>query len=303
MSTLNPAPKTILILGPGAIGGLLSWHLQHSLTPLAFRHRPDLTLPHALVDRTGTHSLDWRFPPPGTDFNGIDGVLVTCKASQVERAVTPLLPMLPDTSWLVCCNGMGPQQWLAEQAPGRVLWGSTTEGARIDTEGHIEHTGQGETVIGPAEGQPLSDRTRALGHWLCDRPGPLTWQWSDTAADRLWFKLAVNAVINPITAVEHLPNGALADDRWSADIDALCHEIRRIAAACHHPLPQDLADRIRDVARATAANHSSMKVDVEAGHPTEIEFINGFLIRMAFEAGVKAPKLTRWYEAVLRTRS
>ncbi|GGX59714.1 ketopantoate reductase family protein [Saccharospirillum salsuginis] len=294
---------TVLIIGPGAIGGLFAWHLQHVSTPMAFRHRPDLTLPDTLVDQGQPHTLNWRFPPEGTDFASIDLVLVTCKATQVEMAVTPLLPMLPDVSWLVCCNGLGPQQWLANQAPGRVLWGSTTEGALIDDSGRIVHTGQGETWIGPAEGDALSERTRTLGHWLCDQAGPLVWQWDNSPADQLWLKLAINAVINPITAVERLPNGALAEEDWAFEVDALSDEIRAIARACDHPLPDDLAERIRAVARATAGNHSSMRVDVEAGRPTEIEFINGFLIRMAFEADIKAPKLTRWYEAVLKARS
>lgn len=294
---------TVLIIGPGAIGGLLAWHLQHFTTPMAFRHRPDLTLPQSLVDRGQSHPLDWRFPPEGTDFASVDLVFVTCKATQVEMAVTPLLPMLPDAHWLICCNGLGPQQWLADQAPGRVLWGSTTEGALIDNDRRIVHTGQGETRIGPAEGNALNEGTRTLGHWLCDQSGPLVWQWDETPADRLWLKLAINAVINPITAVERLPNGALAEDGWAGEVDALGDEIQAIASACDHPLPSDLADRIRAVARTTADNHSSMRVDVEAGRPTEIEFINGFLIRMAFEADIKAPKLTRWYEAVLKARS
>ena len=293
----------ILIIGPGAVGGLLGWHLQHFATPMAFRHRPDLLLPHTLIDRGQSHPLNWQFPPEGTDFASIDLVLVTCKATQVEMAVTPLLPMLTQASWLICCNGLGPQQWLADQAPGRVLWGSTTEGALIDKTGRIVHTGQGETRIGPAEGRTLNERTRALGHWLCNQTGPLAWQWDDSPVDRLWLKLAVNAVINPITAVERLTNGALAEDDWASEVDALCAEIRTIADACEHPLPDDLADRIRAVARATADNHSSMRVDIEADRPTEIEFINGFLIRMAFEADIKAPKLTRWYEAVLKARS
>lgn len=293
----------ILILGPGAIGGLLGWHLQHFATPLAFRHRPDLTLPDTLVDQGRSHTLDWQFPPEGTDFASIDLVLVTCKATQVDLAVTPLLPILPEATWLVCCNGLGPQQWLAERAPGRVLWGSTTEGALIDESGRIRHTGRGETLIGPADGSPPTARSRELGHWLCERSGPLVWRWDEAPAGRLWLKLAINAVINPITAIERLPNGALAGADWAAEVDALCTEIRAIAKAHGHPLPDDLAERVRATARATADNRSSMRVDLENGRATEIEFINGFLIRMAFEADLKAPKLTRWYQAVLKARS
>lgn len=292
-----------LFVGPGAIGGLLSWHFQSFSTPLVYRHRPDLKLPSTLIEEGQRHSLEWQFPLDGEHFADIDAVVVCCKATQVETAVTPLLPMLPNAHWLICCNGMGPQQWLAEQAPGRVLWGSTTEGALFDEKGSIHHSGHGETALGPAQGVALNDQTRWFGKWLCDQSGPLEFVWDDRIGERLWLKLAVNAVINPITAVQGLPNGALATDEWKPEVDHLCKEILAIASAHGQWLPADLGSRIQAIAQATARNHSSMRVDLEAGRGTEIEFINGYLVRLALEANVKAPKLTHWYQAVLKAGS
>lgn len=290
----------ILFIGPGAIGGLLCWQVQASALPYAFRHRPDLKLPRSLVEDGRTVPLAWDFPPPGTDFGGVELVIVSCKATQVESAVTPLLPVLGHASWLICCNGLGPQQWLAEQAPGRVLWGTTTEAARRETGQRIRRTGHGRTLVGPSSGHPLTTATEATGRWLCDTPGPLEVHWDPSVESRLWLKLAINAVINPITAVQGCRNGALVEAAWRDEIEALCHEIQAVATGLGRDLPADLAEQVRQVARMTADNDSSMRQDIEYGRPTEIEFINGYLIRRAFDLELTVPRLTHWYQAVLQ---
>lgn len=297
----NPAGDVTqaLFLGPGAIASLLCWQFQGQLTPRVFPHRPNLRLPTRLVDTDGEHGLAWTLPEPGLGFDAVDLVVVACKAGQVEAAVTPLLPAMPRAHWLILCNGLGPQQWLADQAPGRVLWGTTTEGARREAGGRVRRTGRGETLIGAPTAAAADAETRRFGDWLVATPGPLTLNWAADIDRRLWLKLAVNAVINPLTAAGGLPNGALAEPSWRGEIDALCAEIRAVAAACDQALPGDLAERVLAVARATASNHSSMRLDIEAGRPTEIEFINGFLLRRAFERELKTPRLLHWYRTLV----
>lgn len=289
---------SVLFIGPGAIASLLCWHIQAFTRPLVFRHRLDLSLPQAVIHDDQEYPLHWSFPPQGTDLRSIDLVIVCCKAGQVETAVTPLIPVLDHAHWLICCNGLGPQQWLAEQFPDRVLWGSTTDGALNLDPRSIKHTGRGETHIGPAPGSILADKTRELGQWLCRSDGPLTLEWDDEIESRLWLKLAVNAVINPITAVEGLANGALTSPGWRNEIERLCGEIRSLAQGCGQALPADLAARITRVAHLTASNRSSMLGDVEAGRATEIEFINGYLIRQAIKLEIPVPRLLHWYQAV-----
>lgn len=287
-----------LLLGPGAIGSLLCWHWQSRANIRVFPHRPGLSLPTAVIDSAGEHRLDWQWPAEGEPFNEVELVLVSCKATQVEAAVTPLLPLLPQASWLIACNGLGPQQWLAEQAPGRVLWASTTEGARPQGDGRIHRSGEGRTLIGPASGTPLTADSAALGQRLL-AAGPLPLEWRDDLLPTLWLKLAVNAVINPLTAAHGIANGELTQAQWRTEIETLCAEIQAVAAACGQSLPGNLAERVLGVAAATAGNHSSMRLDVEAGRATEIEFINGYLLRQGFEAGVKTPRLAHWYQRLL----
>jgi 2-dehydropantoate 2-reductase len=286
----------ILLVGPGAIGGLIAWHLQHFAITTVYPHRDDLRLPLAVVSGTGTHPLDWT---QVERLDNIDAVVISCKATQVERAAQPLLATLAHCPWLVLCNGMGPQAWLSEQLPGNVLWASTTEGAgRCGAE--IRHRGHGETRLGSPLNYPVNASTEQWGRWLVSQTGPLTLRWETDMTTVLWRKLAINAIINPITAVHRCLNGALTEPRWQADIAQLSDDILRIARASQISLPDDLAAAVLGMADATRHNRSSMLTDIEAGRHTEIDTIIGPLLIEADRHGLSVPSLQYWYQAVIR---
>ncbi len=287
---------TILLIGPGAIGSLMVWSLQESATIKVFAHRAGLSLPGHVESEGETHRLRWSL----TDsLDGIDAVLVCCKATQVERATLPLIPKLSDIPWLILCNGLGPQAWLSQQLPGQVLWASTTEGAgRFGA--RVRHTGLGDTRIGSPELYPVNAETERWGRWLTDHSDPLELHWEADITTVLWRKLAINAVINPITAVQQCLNGELAGPEWQNEIAALCTEIEHIARACDVQLPTDLAERVVAVAAATRRNRSSMLTDIAAGRETEVDAILGPLLCAADRHGLSAPRLQYWYQAVIR---
>lgn len=287
---------TILLIGPGAIGSLMAWSLQDTATIKVFAHRADLLLPGYVESDGETHRLRWSL----TDsLDGIDAVLVCCKATQVERATLPLIPHLSQCPWLILSNGLGPQAWLSQQLPGQVLWASTTEGAgRFGN--RVLHTGVGETRVGSPAQYPVSAGTERWGRRLTNHPGPMELHWESDITAVLWRKLAINAVINPITAVSQCLNGALAGPDWQGEIKALCDEIQHIALACDIQLPADLAERVVMVATATQRNRSSMLTDIEAGRETEVDAILGPLLCAADRHGLAAPRLQYWYQAVIR---
>lgn len=287
---------TILLIGPGAIGSLMAWSLQDSATIKVFAHRAGLSLPGYVESEGETHRLRWSLT---NSLDGIDGVLVCCKATQVERATLPLIPKLSDVPWLILCNGLGPQAWLSQQLPGRVLWASTTEGAgRFGT--RVRHTGLGDTRIGSPQPYPVNADTERWGRWLTGHSGPLELHWEADITAVLWRKLAINAVINPITAVQQCLNGELAGPEWQDEITTLCSEIEHVARACDVQLPADLAERVVAVAAATRRNRSSMLTDIAAGRETEVDAILGPLLCAADRHGLSAPRLQYWYQAVIR---
>jgi 2-dehydropantoate 2-reductase len=99
----------------------------------------------------------------------------------------------------------------------------------------------------------------------------------------LWQKLAVNCVINPLTALHRCPNGELNNDpERSSQVAALCREVREIACAAGMAAAvADLHQIVTQVISSTATNRSSMLQDVLAGRPTEIDYINGYLVKIA----------------------
>ncbi|KAJ2706707.1 2-dehydropantoate 2-reductase (Ketopantoate reductase) (KPA reductase) (KPR) [Coemansia sp. IMI 203386] len=141
--------------------------------------------------------------------------------------------------------------------------------------------------------------------------------WSDLH-HRLLLKLAANAAINPVTALTDCRNGYLAPpppdtDSQCADQDyyrsmhsylsSACAEISAIYARAHPHLHNELTaraieDYVTHIAQTTARNRSSMLQDVAAGRQTEVEWINGYLVRLGQQHGVPTPVNTLLYTLV-----
>ena len=110
--------------------------------------------------------------------------------------------------------------------------------------------------------------------------------------ERLWGKLAINAGINPFTALLDCPNGEILESRlFLESIDVLCEELANLIAAEGLPphSPRILRNDIERVARNTASNTSSMRGDVQNGRTTEIDYINGYVANRSRELGLTAP--------------
>ena len=173
-------------------------------------------------------------------------------------------------------NGLGNEETLADHLDCPVLAGTCTYGARLHQPGVVECTGLGEVVLGAREGGDSALATR-VGALFEDAGFDC-----DVATDmprRLWAKLAVNAGINPTTALARVPNGALVDGPAGETAREAAREVARVASANGVDLdPEAAADEMVQVADATARNASSMRQDVEAGRRTEIDAINGAVV-------------------------
>lgn len=106
----------------------------------------------------------------------------------------------------------------------------------------------------------------------------------------VWLKLAVNCAINPLSALLHVPNGALlSEPQPRATLERAAREAGRVAAAAGIDLGEDPAEAAVRVARLTSANRSSMLQDLERGAPTEIEAITGAVVAAARRLGTRTP--------------
>jgi 2-dehydropantoate 2-reductase len=250
------------------------------------RGTPQKSLP-LVVERGGARSEQLLRVITPDDAELISHLLVTTKAYDVRTAVAGIAHLLaPDSAVLLLVNGMGLAEQLGADWPHlEIFCGTSTEGAFTIAPQHIRHAGRGTTRIGRAGQQQPADW---FAQWAAAIE-PCIWDMHITAA--LWSKLAVNCIINPLTAVHGCTNGALAQRRELAtQVGALCEEVAQVSrAAGFADVAATLRQTVADVIAGTAGNRSSMLQDVEQGRRTEIDYITGYLLQVADQHGIDAP--------------
>jgi len=217
----------------------------------------------------------------------ISHLLVTTKAYDVRTAVASIAHLLaPHAVVLLLVNGMGLAEPLHADWPQLdVYCGTSTEGAYCVAPLHVRHAGRGETRIG-RQGQQQPPP------WFAQWAGAINpCVWDPHIETALWSKMAVNCVINPLTAMHHCQNGELArQPELAREVAVLCEEVARISSAAGFAdVAAALPQTVSSVIAGTANNRSSMLQDVEKGQPTEIDYITGYLLQVADQHGIAAP--------------
>jgi 2-dehydropantoate 2-reductase len=211
--------------------------------------------------------------------------LVLVKSWQTERVARQLKNCLSvDGIALTLQNGLGNAEILkAFLDPERVALGITTVGASMLEPGYVQFTGDGRIQLGLHP--HIADLAELLG-----KAGFQVELVSDPAA-LVWGKLVINAAINPLTALLRVTNGELLERQTTRELLAeTAIEAASVAAMLGISLPYpDPVMAVEEVARNTAGNHSSMLQDVLRGKTTEIEAINGAIVRVGEQTGVPTP--------------
>lgn len=282
------------ILGAGAMGCLFAQalHSQGARITLILRDAPAAQVP--IVIERGNAKLDCLLDAVTAPSCGpIENLLVTTKAYDVAQAVDSIKDQLgANSTLLLMVNGMGLAEQLRASLPNQqIACGTSTEGAyRIDTPytphaRHICHAGRGVTRIGL---QGTAQAPSWFSPWQEALP-PCHWDADIETA--LWSKLAINCVINPLSAVHRCRNGELAQPKYAQDIAQLCKEVGQVSYATGRTrTAQTIAQSVAEVIAGTAENQSSMLQDLLHGRPTEIDHINGYLINVANTHGIAAPR-------------
>jgi 2-dehydropantoate 2-reductase len=187
-------------------------------------------------------------------------------------------------------NGMGNADILAELInPERVLAGTTSHGATMLGPGRIRHAGVGATTIGAWAATEQGRKRASRISDFFTRTG-IDSEPVDDVRSVLWNKLLVNIGINAITALTAIKNGRILDLEITRNLSCMAvEEAMEIAARMNINVRQDAVDHVYAVARATAANRSSMGQDVDHKRPTEIGTINGYIVKEARRLGMQAP--------------
>ena len=176
-------------------------------------------------------------------------------------------------------NGMGPQQSAWVQQKRTVYWGSNTHGSYINATGQLVHAGEGSLIVGsPNRISPVLSL-------------PSCFQWSANIEQILWDKLAINALINPLTLKFDCKNGDLLTNNKAIDwMEKLGHEIDEIRKA-KQVFNSTSFEMALQVAKATANNWSSSVQDMRLNKRTELDFICTYAQRTAQSMRIKTPAL------------
>jgi 2-dehydropantoate 2-reductase len=233
----------------------------------------------------------------------VSAAIVFVKCYHTEAAAELMRPLVGDDSVVASLqNGWGNESILAQAFGGdRVAAGVTYHSGTSLGLGHVSHNAPGPTFVGPYEGDSV-DRCRALERALREAGLDVT----ATAEVRLevWKKLVFNAAGLAAGALTGLDPRATAGLRELRElVFALAREALEVARAAGYEIDPD--ERVATIGgafeRAAPGTKGSMRQDIEAGRPTEIDVINGAVVREAEAHGLEAP-LNRALVALVKGR-
>lgn len=207
-------------------------------------------------------------------------VFIFVKATDTEKAVIQNQAVIGEnTIVLTLQNGLGNIEKIRQIVPGKnILAGTTGHGATMIGPGIIRHAGEGKTVIGELDGK-ITDRLQKIYDLLYKAQFDI--DISNNIIGALWDKLLVNAGINPLTAITGLENGKiLANKEIERILEEAVSEGVSVAKAKGIKLGYpDAVQHTKEVCIATAENKSSMLQDILNKRKTEVEMINGAIVR------------------------
>ena len=286
----------ICVVGCGAVGSLFAANLSllDDVEVIAY----DLFLAH--VDAINAHGLrlsgagDVVGHPQATadasEIGPCDFGIVATKAMHTESAIAATAGSFANGCVATVQNGLGNEEVLAGHV-GRVIRGTTFPAGKLLEPGHVQWDVKGDTTLGPFEPSPAPfDAVERLAD-ACTRAGLPTSAVADARGPQ-WRKVIFNAATNPIGALTGLTHGRVCERPGLRTlVSGLVDEGKAVAAAQGIELDSDPEALIDHAAKPEVAydHKASMLQDIEARRTTEIDFLNGGIVRFGREHGVPTP--------------
>ena len=222
---------------------------------------------------------------PPSDFG-----IVATKCMHTAAAIEATAPAFATGAVCSVQNGVGNEEAIAQRVE-RVIRGTTFPAGRVVEPGHVQWDVKGDTTIGPFEPSPAPMAEVGRLAEACTRAGLPTEAVADARGPQ-WRKLIFNAATNPIGALTGLTHGRVCENPGLRRlVSQLVDEGKAVAAAQGIELDADPEELIDHAARPDVAydHKASMLQDVEARRPTEIDYLNGGIVRFGREQGVPTP--------------
>jgi 2-dehydropantoate 2-reductase len=286
----------VCVVGCGAVGSLFAANLSklEDLEVWAY----DLAQEHVdAINRDGLRLsgagdvVGWpRATSVAAELPSCEFGIVATKAMHTSAAIAATADAFRVGCVATVQNGLGNEEAIAEHVD-RVIRGTTFPAGKIVAPGHVQWDVKGDTTFGPFEPKPSpSGEIERLAD-ACTRAGMPAKAVPDARGPQ-WRKVIFNASTNPIGALTGLTHGRVCEDpALRALVSGLVDEGKAVAAAQGIELDADPEELIDHAARPDVAydHKASMLQDVEARRPTEIDFLNGGIVRFGDEHGVPTP--------------
>jgi 2-dehydropantoate 2-reductase len=218
-----------------------------------------------------------------------DLVIFFVKTYHTEKAASDALVFQKkDTVFLTLQNGLGNEEAICKGVDRKnVMLGVTNHGATLLGPGHIRHAGWGKTYIGELDGK-MTDRVTQIAQ-VFNKAGVET-EVSSNIHRVVWNKLFINVGLNAVAALTGLKNGQLLDYPETLRLlEALVSEAVEVARKKGIPIEGNPLEKVKAVVEATRENRCSMGQDFDHRRRTEIDAINGAVVKEAERLGIAVP--------------
>lgn len=280
---------TVAVMGAGAVGcyygGMLA-RAGHTVTLVARPQHVAAIQANGL--RLETQQFDLQVPlAASSDASAVTGaqlVLFSVKSTDTESAGELIRPHLrPDALVLCLQNGVDNADRLRRVLPEHEVAAAVVYVAtEMAGPGHVKHHGRGELVIEPSR---LSD---AVAHALIAAGVPT--EISPNVRGALWLKLILNCAYNALSAIAQVPYGRLVQAAGVKEVMRdVVDECLAVARADGVQIPGDVDAAVRRIAETMPNQLSSTAQDVARGKPSEIDHLNGLVVRRGEALGIATP--------------
>jgi 2-dehydropantoate 2-reductase len=295
---------TICVIGAGAIGSLFAAHLAQvtDVQVLTRREEHARALNEHGLRVTGRHdfTVEVAAASDPTALREFDLGIVATKATGLEQAAASLAGRFAGATIMTVQNGLGAEEIVRRHGDWPLVSAVTFMSGTKHSDTHVEYILDTPTWMG-AYGDTPYERVQEIAA-LVVAAGLKAEALADLRPAQ-WSKLIFNATVNGVSALTGLPHDghfAAEDELW--DLGRLVHglvdEGKCVAAEAGVSLHDDPWQMNVLATQRGSAHYPSMLEDVEAHRPTEVELINGAIVREAERHGVSAPLQTAIYHLV-----
>jgi 2-dehydropantoate 2-reductase len=278
----------IAVMGAGAVGCYYGGMLArggHAVTLIGRARHVESVQRHGLFVEAQTFQehVPMQASTEASAVAGADVVLFCVKSGDTESAGASMAPHLgADAVVIGLQNGVDNAARLRSVISQTVIPSVVYVAAGMVGDGHVKHHGRGDLVIG------VSAQSVGIAAEFASADVPVA--ISENVEGALWAKLIINCAYNALSAISQLPYGEVVKGAGIADVMAdVVNECLAVAHADAVLLPGDVWEPVRQIVVTMPTQVSSTARDLARGRPTEIDHLNGYIVRRGLALGVNTP--------------